>query len=120
MQYEDFQDLINEAIKRSNALLLRKGNEYTMEGDRLGQFTAAAHLQSITPSEALFGMLAKHLTSVADMVKSPTLYGFEKWYEKLDDIRNYTLLLEGVVKDMAMENKDKHLARSGKIDLQKL
>lgn len=102
MQYEDFSDLVNEAIKRSNALLITKGSEYTMNNDRLGQFTAAAALQSINPAEALMGMLAKHLTSVADMVKNPTSYNFEKWYEKLDDIRNYTLLLEGVVKDMAV------------------
>ncbi len=102
MTNEDFEILVNKAMDRSHKLLFTKGQEYTTtDNDRLGQFQRVAVLQNTNPAEALMGMLSKHLTSVADMVKDPTSYNFEKWYEKLDDIRNYTFLLEGVVKDIA-------------------
>lgn len=100
MTNEEFVIEIENSTNRSKRLLIKKSLEYsTVAGNRLEQFYRAGSLQNITPESALIGMMAKHLTSISDMAKNPKIHKIEKWNEKITDIRNYTYLLDALLRD---------------------
>jgi len=103
MTDEQFLIEIERAYLRSKSLLTKKAKEYSRGGDRLGHFHRAAAAQSILPTEALMGMAMKHIISIADMVKNPLDYTTGQWHEKLDDLRNYTFLLDALLVDLKEE-----------------
>ena len=97
------QITIRNAFYRCTHLMHRKGKEYSPGEDRLQNFKEAGELQSVSPEQALFGMLAKHLVSLADMCKRVTTNVVsapkEAWHEKLTDAHNYLFLLEALLKE---------------------
>lgn len=110
MNDNSLQITIRNAFYRCIHLLNRKGKEYAPGEDRLQNFKDAGELQSISPEQALFGMLAKHLVSLADMCRGVTLLDGpgapvgtgkpqEVWEEKLTDAYNYLFLLEALLKE---------------------
>lgn len=103
MNYEQFNLEVDRAFNRSKRLLTRKGFEYGIEEDRLIQFKQAGAMECKAPSESLFSMADKHITSIAHMVKDPTKYSKKEWNRKLDDLRNYTFLLDALLTDMGIE-----------------
>lgn len=106
MKEIDFIEVVSLARVRSIEILRKKGSEYTTsDGDRLGQFFEAGNLSDTNAARALVGMMAKHYSSIVDMAKHPTSYNLKTWREKLDDLRNYTLLLEGVLIDMGVKDE---------------
>jgi hypothetical protein len=85
---------IHNAFYRDLGVLSEKAPEYVdVNKDRLSNFKKAAALQGMTPEQALFGMLAKHLVSLSEMVGNPN-DDRPKWEEKITDARNYLYLLE--------------------------
>ena len=107
-----FERIITDQLSRSETLLTSKGREYA-EGadvmqtiDRLAHFKKAAVLQDKTPAQAAFGMLAKHLVSVADMVNSAGSYPLEKWNEKISDSINYLLILRAIVEERSKDDNE--------------
>ena len=103
MTNEDFAIEIDKSVARSKSLLIKKGVEYSQDDDRLGQFYRAGAVQGISPAQALMGMAMKHVTSLADMVKNPFNYPLKKFDEKVTDLRNYTILLDALLRDMGIE-----------------
>ena len=98
---EDFMREVEEGHRRSVNLLSKKATEYSRpDEDRLSQFYKAGIIQSVLPTQALMGMMVKHFTSICDMVEEPLDYDLDKWDEKLTDLRNYTHLLDALVRDM--------------------
>lgn len=104
MTQKRFNVLIREQIDACLAMLSFKGEEYAPDvdveapvGDRLAHFKRAAGLQGITIEQAAFGMLAKHLASLAEMCETPDDFEIGKWTEKLTDSINYLLILSAVV-----------------------
>lgn len=104
------QITIRNAFYRCTRLMARKSQEYSPGEDRLQNFKEAGELQSISPEQALFGMLAKHLVSLADMCQGVTLLDGpgapvgtgktqEVWEEKITDSHNYLFLLEALLKE---------------------
>lgn len=105
MNLVTFNKIVTDQLARSELLLTGKGEEYA-EGaendagiDRLAHFKKAAALQDQTTAQAAFGMLTKHLVSVADMVGSRQHYSLEKWDEKISDSINYLLILRAIVEE---------------------
>ena len=103
MDNENFMIEVENSHNRSKRVLLKKKAEYTGDGDRLEQFYRAGAAQNINQCEALVGMATKHFTSIADMVKEPYNHNLKKWNEKLTDLRNYTYLLDALVRDIGIE-----------------
>lgn len=99
MDSKQFMDEVEKAYKRSVKVLLEKEKEYGEEGDRLAQFYRASRLRDVNPCEALIGMADKHYTSIARMVKKPAAFTLEEWNRKIIDLRNYTFLLDGLLRD---------------------
>ena len=101
MNHEEFIKLTDEGHERSKRVLLRKAHEYsTPSGNRLEQFYSASNICDIVPTLALIGMATKHFTSISIMSKDPNNYTIEEWDEKLTDLRNYTHLMDALVRDM--------------------
>jgi hypothetical protein len=107
MNNERFMIEVENSHNRSKLLLIKKQEEYTTgDRDRLEQFYRAGSAQAITPHSALMGMATKHFTSVSDMCKHPFNYNLKKWNSKITDLRNYTYLLDALVRDFE-ERSDK-------------
>jgi hypothetical protein len=96
MTSDTFNEIIEKQMTHSLNLLTRKGLEYAPSDDRLSAFKAAAGLQGCTSAQAAFGMLAKHLVSLADMTKASALYTPAVWDEKIGDSINYLLILRAI------------------------
>lgn len=103
MDNEIFMVEVENSHNRSKRLLLRKEKEYSSGCNRLEQFYRAGAAQSITPHSALIGMAMKHVTSIADMCKDPFNFTIKQWNEKITDLRNYTYLLDALVRDITEE-----------------
>ena len=71
--------------------------------DRLVQFYEAAALSDGSPCKALIGMAVKHYTSIVAMARDPYLFSLEQWDSKLVDLRNYTFLLDALVRDLGVK-----------------
>jgi len=104
MDNTNFLIEVDNSTNRSLKTLLKKASEYsTEEGNRLEQFYRAGAAIGIEPTAALMGMASKHITSIADMSYKPTKYSLKQWNEKITDLRNYTYLLDALVRDMGIE-----------------
>ena len=100
MDKETFMIEVENSHNRSKRVLLKKGEEYTLGKNRLDQFYRTGTVQAISPTSALVGMMAKHFTSISDMARDPSEHDIKKWNEKITDLRNYTYLLDALVRDM--------------------
>ena len=98
MLASEFKKIVEERIKKIRCTLEVKEREYATTEDRLHNFKAAASLMRVSQEEALLGMLAKHIVSIVDMVKTPGAYPLSQWDEKLGDAINYLILLEALLK----------------------
>ena len=98
---KEVNEIIGAQIELCAATLQRKTGEYAGGcSDRLGSFKSAAALQHGTPSQALAGMLAKHIVSLYDMCFANNVkYDLCTWEEKITDSINYLLLLKAIVKE---------------------
>ena len=67
MLQEEFNSIVTKQMKKCWETLFNKGNEYSVQDDRLSHFKKAAAVMESTPKAALFGMLSKHLISLSDM-----------------------------------------------------
>lgn len=106
MDNQRFMIEVENSHNRSKLVLIRKQHEYTTgDSDRLEQFYRAGSVQAMTPHSALIGMATKHFTSVADMCKYPNNYTIKQWNSKITDLRNYTYLLDALIRDFN-ERKD--------------
>lgn len=103
MTNEEFMIELESAYLRSKRLLIKKEKEYSEGTDRLDQFKKVSILNNISPTDALWGMASKHITSIATMVQNPKTYNLKKWREKLTDLRNYTFLLDALLVDLEIE-----------------
>lgn len=110
MTHEEFGKLFEARVKKSRETLVTKAQEYATDNDRMHNFRVAAALRGTTIEDALWGMAAKHIVSVSDMVRKTTIPGdqticsnlpdLEQWDEKLGDALNYMFLLDAVIQQL--------------------
>jgi len=103
MTNQEFMIEVENSHNRSKRVLLKKEKEYSDGLDRLGQFYRASEMNQESATEALWGMATKHIISIADMVREPNMYSLKVWNEKVIDLRNYTYLLDALVRDIGVE-----------------
>ena len=99
MVNKDFTEVVQRQLAFCETLLVRKGEEYSLEEDRLRAFKRAAALQGISPKRALCGMMTKHIVSIYDMCESNERFSGERWTEKITDAMNYLILLKAMVEE---------------------
>lgn len=99
MNTPDFNNIVEDQLTRVCNVLVKKAAEYNLDDDRLSVFKHAAALSEETPEQALYGFMLKHIISVTDMINSKETYSEELWNEKITDICNYLILLQGLLRD---------------------
>ena len=107
MNVEEFMNEVKSGHERSMILLAKKAPEYSdLSGNRLSQFYRIGALKEESPAEVLTTLAGKHFTSICDMARDPLNYTLEIWNEKLTDLRNYTHLMDALVRDMGVKEDD--------------
>lgn len=97
----DFDLVVNTRLKLIQHLLLVKGKEYVRDDNPFHNFDVGAAFTGETPEDYLFGLVAKQIISIQDMIndlyekKEPTVKHVE---EKIGDAITYFILLEGLFK----------------------
>lgn len=97
---EEFNQLLAIKFADSAEVLGAKAVEYAHGGDRLSNFKEAASFLHCTPEKALMGFVTKHIIALRDFVEAlenGKCATPEQWAEKTGDIRNYMLLLDGLL-----------------------
>jgi len=100
MKTQEFNELLEERIKKIKETLIKKAFEYETKTDKLHNFKAAAVLSSTTPEKALWGMAMKHLVSITDIINGNLENSRNNIDEKLGDMINYLILLEALFEDI--------------------
>ena len=100
MKSLEFNELLNERLKKITKTLDQKANQYESSSDRLHNFKVAARLSGTAPEEALWGMAMKHLVSVTDLVSGQLENTRGNIDEKIGDMINYLILLEALFEDV--------------------
>jgi hypothetical protein len=96
MQHEEFNDIFEQRVSMCRDTLVLKAAEYATD-DRLHNFKVAGAVQGVTPQAALGGMLAKHIVSIFDLIRSEKPVSQAVWDEKLGDALNYLFLLNALI-----------------------
>ena len=99
MTSPDFNKVVEAQLERIKNVLVKKEAEYNLGTDRLSVFKHGAGITEETPEQVLYGFMLKHIISVTDMVNSKATYSEELWNEKITDICNYLILLQGLLRD---------------------
>lgn len=101
MTHEEFYVVFNEQIKKCEDVLIAKGKEYAANDDRLFNFKQVAKLNQVDAMEALWGMCSKQIVSIADFIKTNSIYPrpLEVWDEKITDVINYLILLRAILRE---------------------
>jgi len=109
MNSDQFEKLVGSRLGYCHRTLQLKAKEYATS-DRLHNFKVAAVLQDIEPETALFGMWAKHIVSIRDIVEniehSNTIPSESLLNEKITDMINYAILLEALIEERKEAEKD--------------
>jgi len=105
MKHEVFDKLLNQILQRTIKVLKSKSAEYSTDYDKFYNFKRTATILGKSPEQALWGMALKHLVSIIDIIENietnrqyPNKSLLE---EKITDMVNYLILLEGVIKENA-------------------
>lgn len=99
MNTPEFNKVVEAQLNRITNVLIKKAAEYNLGTDRLAVFKHAAAISEETPEQALFGFMLKHIISITDMINSKKAYPEALWNEKITDICNYLILLQGLLED---------------------
>ena len=99
MRTPEFNKIVEDQLDRIKNVLVKKAVEYNLDDDRLSVFKHGAGISEETPEQVLYGFMLKHIISVTDMINSKDAYTEELWNEKITDICNYLILLQGLLRD---------------------
>ena len=93
MNFERFNDLLDELESSSTTTLKYKNTNYASNEDRLHNFKAGADIMGGTPAEACWGYMTKHLVALRDKVERNDFSDREDFLEKCQDAINYIRFL---------------------------
>ena len=111
ISFDKYKTTINNMIAYCQNLINDKLIQYANKNDVFKTFNEAAELQEILPEQALFGMMAKHIGSIRNMldkvekdIYSMTVndaegaeYSLDVWKEKIGDNITYLLILYAMI-----------------------
>lgn len=109
MESEKFNEAIEARLELIRSSLLKKGEEYARNNDKLHNFHEGAKLTGQRPTRVLDGFLLKHIISYRDMlndIDNGKLIDEDVVREKLGDIINYFILQEVLILDECTDDID--------------
>ena len=104
MEVNDFIKWAKSMQKEENRIMLDKGKEYTVsDDDKFKNFKSIAERINITSEQVALTYLLKHMDSIRKFVLTGKESSSEPIMGRIQDARNYLLLLGGIIE----ENADK-------------
>lgn len=100
MTAAEFDDILEERIGKTRAVLASKAVGYASAADRLHNFKRSAAFTGETAAQVCVGFMTKHLTSLLDIVDAAAAgarVNQETLDEKIGDAVNYLVLLEAIL-----------------------
>lgn len=98
MTNEEFIKHYETVVQQERETLSAKRTEYANGEDRFANFCEGAVFTGLSPEQTLWSYMAKHLVSVREIVNGKNVTN-EMLREKIGDVRNYLILLEGMIID---------------------
>lgn len=96
--------LHNEISEREFEILGYKGAEYSSDQDRLINFFQVGVMTNQTPEKVIFSYLCKHIQCIGQAIETnkydwcwTTKEGTEGLKQRIVDVRNYAILLAGLL-----------------------
>lgn len=100
MVTEEFNSIAQQASDMIVSRLIRKGKEYSSNGDRLANFKIQGRMYNQTPLQSLFGNLGKHQAWLEDAANNENaVISDDMIWEHIGDIICYYVLLIGLIKE---------------------
>lgn len=104
MTNERFNEIVDEIIEEViRKTLVRKGDEYALNGDRLQNFKDGAGILGGTPAQTCWAYLCKHLSSIRaiinDNAKTGKKFSKQLLREKYGDLINYGILFAALAEE---------------------
>ena len=113
-----FQHVLKQRMELIQKLYDKKAAEYGSGSNPFHNFDKAAEINNTSPEKALWGMLTKHLVSILDIVEATENKEFtcapEIFQEKIGDLIQYSILLEGLLMRRYYQNTIKHATNTNR------
>lgn len=102
MDTKEFNEVLERRITTLRSTLQSKGEEYTVANDRLQNFKDAAAFLHISPEQALWGFVTKHIVALNDFLSCPGTMTRKEFEDKAGDIIAYMVLLDGLITERGL------------------
>ena len=102
MKEQEFQEVLQQRLKKIEQTLSQKAKEYAAEGDKLHNFNVGARMTGQIREKVLWGFAFKHYISFMDILDDMELGRLPSEAmvdEKIGDLVNYLVLVEASIKD---------------------
>jgi len=100
MKVDDFRKWADSVQKEENRIMLVKGKEYTVsDEDKFKNFKSIAERLGLTSELICLVYLLKHMDSIRNYVLTGTEVSEEPIVTRIQDARNYLLLLGGIIEE---------------------
>jgi hypothetical protein len=100
MKVPDFIKWAESMQKEENRLMLVKGKEYTVsDEDKFKNFKSIAERMELKTEQVAMIYLLKHMDSIRNYLKTGTESSEESIMGRIQDARNYLLLLGGIIEE---------------------
>jgi len=110
MTFAEFQKIHDELLKVEKTLMNTKGVEYTEGIDsRFRNFEVIADEMGITSQQVLWVYVRKHLQAIVYYLKQGHEASDEKIISRIQDVRNYLLLLSAMIIERQTQERDKQV-----------
>ena len=97
--YDIAKEINIDLLAIARETLIKKANEYSMDGDRLWNFKHNYSFMNKDPLQNLNGYLRKHLASCMDMLDGKIEPTKDMIIEKFGDVYNYCILAVAIIEE---------------------
>jgi hypothetical protein len=97
--YDIAKEINIDLLAIARETLIKKANEYSMDGDRLWNFKHNYSFMNKDPLQNLNGYLRKHLASCMDMLDGKIEPTKDMVIEKFGDVYNYCILAVAIIEE---------------------
>jgi len=108
MKESEFLEIYKRMVTNEEKIMYSKGMEYTqsdLKTDRLANFYRIANELNTDPKMVCYIYMKKHLDSIACYVKTGKEYCDEGIEGRINDARNYLVLLNAIIQEQKKEGK---------------
>lgn len=99
MTQTDFNNFFERKVTEMRETLLKKGNDYAGDADRLDNFKAAAHICDIDPETTCLNLMAVKINRLSNLLTSSRTPNNESLEDTRKDLLCYAMLLNAIGED---------------------